>query len=161
MINKVARLESIMMEKVEKCLKTHVGGESYFTELDAEIKADEDLLRTFLHQIIIKTKVNNFVMSGEIGRYYAALFSPEDINLFLLPGGLRHDKEVPYDIGRIFEGMDFVFLDDSYYSGKTLHSVKDYMATTGANILASYVFYDESKHNTDGVRSIYRYYNYH
>ena len=161
MINKVARLESIMMEKVEKCLKTHVGGESYFTELDAAIKADEDLMKIYLHHIVIETKTTNFVMSGEIGKCYADLFSTGDINLFLLPGGLRHDKEVPYDIGRIFEGMDFVFLDDSYYSGKTLRAVKDYMATTGANILASYVFYDGSKHNTDGVRSIYRYYNYH
>ena len=158
---KVTNLESLMAEKVEKCLKSHTGGEAYFTELDAEIKADENLLRTFLHQIIIKTKVNNFVMSGEIGRYYAALFSPEDINLFLLPGGLRNDKEIPYNIGRIYEGMEFVFVDDSYYSGKTLNAVKKYMESTGAKIIANYVFYDGSKENKDNVRSIYRYYDYH
>ena len=157
----MTNLESLMAEKVEKCLKSHTGGEAYFTELDAEIKADENLLRTFLHQIIIKTKVNNFVMSGEIGRYYAALFSPEDINLFLLPGGLRNGKEIPYNIGRIYEGMEFVFVDDSYYSGKTLNAVKKYMESTGAKIIANYVFYDGSRENKDNVRSIYRYYDHH
>ena len=157
----MTNLEPLMTEKVHKCLQNHIGGEAYFTELDAEIKNDHDLLRKYLHQIIIKTKVNNFVMSGEIGRYYAALFSPEDINLFLLPGGLRHGKEVPYDIGRVYEGVDFVFLDDSYYSGRTLRAVKEYMDTTGANIVANYVFYDGSKHNIDGVKSIYRYYDHH
>lgn len=149
------------MEKVEKCLKTHVGGESYFTELDAEIKADKDLMKIYLHHIVIETKTTNFVMSGEIGKYYADLFSTGDINLFLLPGGLRHGKEIPYDIGRIYEGMEFVFVDDSYYSGKTLNAVKKYMESTGAKIIANYVFYDGSRENKDNVRSIYRYYDHH
>lgn len=157
----MTKLEPLMIEKVQRCLENHIGGEAYFTELDAAIKTDEDLMRTFLHQIVIETKTQNFVMSGEIGKCYASLFSPNDINLFLLPGGLRHNNDIPYNIGRAFDGMDFVFVDDSYYSGKTLNAVKEYMKTTGANVIASYVFYDGSKHNKDGVRSIYRYYDYH
>ena len=149
------------MEKVEKCLKTHVGGESYFTELDAAIKADKDLMKIYLHHIVIETKTTNFVMSGEIGVVYSKLYSHDDIHLLLLPGGLRHDKEIPYDIGRIYEGMEFVFVDDSYYSGKTLNAVKKYMESTGAKVIANYVFYDGSRENKDNVRSIYRYYDYH
>lgn len=157
----MARLESIMMEKVEKCLKTHVGGESYFTELDAEIKADKDLMKIYLHHIVIETKTTNFVMSGEIGKCYADLFSTGDINLFILPGGLRHGKELPHDVERIYEGVEFVFVDDSYYSGKTLNTVKKYIESTGAKIIANYVFYDGSRENKDNVKSIYRYYDYH
>lgn len=157
----MVNLEPLMIEKVQKCLETHTGGEAYFTELDAAIKADETLMRRFLHRIIIETKCQNFVMSGEIGKCYAKLYSPKDINLFLLPGGLRHEDNIPFYIGRAFEGMSYVFVDDSYYSGRTLQAVKKYMESTGANLIASYVFYDGSKHNVDGVKSIYRYYDYH
>ena len=100
-------------------------------------------------------------MSGEIGVVYSKLYSHDDIHLFLLPGGLRHDKEIPYDIGRIYEGMEFIIVDDSYYSGKTLNAVKKYMESTGAKIIANYVFYDGSRENKDNVRSIYRYYDHH
>lgn len=157
----MTNLEPIMIEKIQRCLELHTGGEAYFTELDAAIKSDEKLMRTFLSQIIINEKCQNFVMSGEIGKCYSYLFSPKDINLLLLPGGLRHENRIPYDIGHAFEGMEFVFVDDSYYSGKTLRAVKKFMESTGARIIANYVFYDGSKHNTDGVKSIYRYYDYH
>ena len=157
----VVNLEPRMIQKVQKCLETHVGGEAYFNELDAAIKSDENLLKSFINRIVIETKCRNFVMSGEIGVVYSKLYSYDDIHLLLLPGGLRHDKEIPYNIGRIYEGMEFVFVDDSYYSGKTLNAVKKYMESTGAKIIANYVFYDGSRENKDNVRSIYRYYDYH
>ena len=157
----MTNLEQLMAEKVEKCLKSHTGGEAYFTELDAEIKSDEEFLKSFINRIVIETKCHNFVMSGEIGVVYSKLYSHDDIHLFLLPGGLRHDKEIPYNIGRIYEEMEFVFVDDSYYSGKTLNAVKKYMESIGAKIIANYVFYDGSRENKDNVRSIYRYYDYH
>lgn len=158
---KVTNLEQLMTEKVEKCLKSHTGGEAYFTELDAEIKSDEEFLKSFMNCIIEETNCHNFVMSGEIGSMYFKLYSHDNIRLLLLPGGLRHGKELPNDVERIYKGMEFVFVDDSYYSGKTLNAVKKYMESTGAKIIANYVFYDGSRENKDNVKSIYRYYNYH
>lgn len=157
----VVSLEPQMIEKVQKCLETHVGGEAYFNELDAAIKSDENLLRSFINRIIEETNCHNFVISGEIGTIYSKLYSHDDIHLLLLPGGLRHDKEIPCNIGIIYEEMGFVFVDDSYYSGKTLNAVKKYIESTGAKIIANYVFYDGSRENKDNVKSIYRYYDYH
>ena len=40
-----------MMQKVQKCLETHVGGEVYFNELDAAIKSDDGLLKSFITKV--------------------------------------------------------------------------------------------------------------
>ena len=157
----VVNLKPQMIEKVQKCLETHVGGEAYFNELDAAIKSDEEFLKSFMNRIIEETNCHNFVMSGEIGSVYFKLCSHDDIHLLLLPGGLRHGKELPHDDERIYKEMEFVFVDDSYYSGKTLNTVKKYIESTGAKIIANYVFYDGSRENKDNVKSIYRYYDYH
>jgi hypothetical protein len=157
----VVNLKTQMIEKVQKCLETHVGGEAYFNELDAAIKSDKEFLKSFINCIIEETNCHNFVMSGEIGSVYFKLCSHDDIRLLLLPGGLRHGKELPHDVERIYKGMEFVFVDDSYYSGKTLNAVKKYIESTGAKIIANYVFYDGSRENKDNMKSIYRYYDYH
>lgn len=48
---KVTNLEQLMAEKVEKCLKSHTGGEAYFNELDAAIKSDDGLLKSFITKV--------------------------------------------------------------------------------------------------------------
>lgn len=52
----------------------------------------------------------------------------------------------------------FIFLDDSYYSGKTARKVKAAVEDNGGEIVRTYVFYDGSPEKRDDVVSLYRYY---
>ena len=89
---------------------------------------------------------------------------PSDINLFLLPGGLRLDTSKLNGINNNYKKIwkitssQYMFLDDSYYSGKTLNAVSEYVGRFGGIIQNSYVFYDGSPERTD-VQSLYRYYD--
>ena len=86
-------LKQKMIPIVNQCLKIHGGGESYFDELDGLIKNDIELMVTYLKYAVEKEKIENVVVSGEIGLILSKLISkkiiPMDVNLICLNGGLR------------------------------------------------------------------------
>ena len=92
-MNKLCFLKEMMNPIVEKCLDKYGGGESYFTEIDAMIKSNPVLMSEYIQYITEKENIYNVILSGEIGlKYFAMQLKqqiPSDINLFLLPGGLR------------------------------------------------------------------------
>lgn len=153
---------------VNICLSKCSGGESYFTELDKLIKNDSKLLINFIEASVKDAGINNVVISGEIGRIYYQLKQngklTQDILLCVLPGGLRFEHRedfnpeyCEYDV----KGKDFIFLDDSYYSGKTAMVAQKWMKDHGGKVVKSYVFYDGSYEKRDDVVSLYRYWDHH
>ena len=82
---------------------------------------------------------------------------------FLVPGGLRHDPSkinlAPFKDQ--IEGRHFVFLDDSYFSGKTAMVVKEEIEKLGGVFVGTLVAYDGAKVRDKDVWSLYRYYDYH
>lgn len=153
---------------VNICLDKYSGGESYFTELDRLIKNDNKLLIDFIETAIKDSGINNVVISGEIGRIYYQLKQngrlKQDILLCILPGGLRfehHEDFSPGYCGFDIEGKDFIFLDDSYYSGKTSKAVQKWIKGHGGSVVKNYVFYDGSYEKSDDVVSLYRYFDHH
>ena len=183
-MNKLCFLKEMMNPIVEKCLDKYGGGESYFTEIDAMIKSNPVLMSEYIQYITEKENIYNVIFSGEIGlKYFAMQLKqqiPSDINLFLLPGGLRPSQgnNVTVFLSKIFitylslllslnsiinlyftfKSSKFIFLDDSYYSGKTLNAVSEFVKKGGGVIEKSYVFYDGSPVKTN-VQSLYRYYD--
>ena len=163
-------LEYVMKPIVTECLTKHIGGENYFNELDGMIKNNEILLVLFLMYAVQDSGVYNVILSGEIGlRYLKLKFKnriPKDINLYIVNGGLRKGKDIT---GGITSNLDvipdylennlFIFLDDSFYSGKTMNKVNDFLNSRGVTLWKTYVFYDGSKDKHDDVKSIYRYYD--
>lgn len=153
---------------VDKCLTEEGGGSSYFTKLDAEVKKQPDLLAEYMKYVTDRSGVYDVVVSGEIGDRYVELQHvgeiPGNINLFLLPGGLRKgstklaSKGYPREFS---QQKEFIFLDDSYYSGKTLNAVADYVRGAGGFIRHAYVFYDGSPVKNKNVSSLYRYYDFY
>lgn len=89
-------LKQKMIPIVNQCLKIHGGGESYFDELDGLIKNDIELMVTYLKYAVEKEKIENVVVSGEIGLILSKLISkkiiPMDVNLICLNGGLRKGR---------------------------------------------------------------------
>lgn len=153
---------------VNICLDKYSGGESYFTELDRLIKNDSELLIDFIETTIKESGIKNVVISGEIGRIYYQLKQDrkltQDIMLCILPGGLRFDYRENFSPEYCeieAEGKDFIFVDDSYYSGKTVRAVQRWIKDHGGKVVKSYVFYDGSYEKRDDVVSLYRYWDHH
>lgn len=161
-------MQNKMINFVNSCLDEYSGGESYFTELDKLIKNDSKLLIDFIETAIEESKIKNVVISGEIGRIYYQLKQnrklTQDILLCIFPGSLRFEHQedfIPEYCESDVEGKDFIFLDDSYYSGKTAKVVHKWINDHGGRVVKNYVFYDGSYEKSDDVVSLYRYWDYH
>ena len=152
----------------KKCIDSHGGGEEYFNELDDLIKNDEDFLISYLIHIS-QSSVKNIIISGGLGYKIASLklkynWFLEDYNIEYVNGSLRKGLPIHYSNYKLdsYKNQPFIFVDDSYYSGKTLRIVKTYIEEVlGGYLQSSYVFYDGSKDNLDDVKSLYRYYDFH
>lgn len=156
-----------MSQIVQKCIDSHGGGEEYFNELDDLIKNDEDFLMSYLIHIS-QSSVKNIIVSGGIGYKIAVLkhkysWFLEGYNIEYVNGSLRKGEPIQYSNWKLdsYKNQPFIFVDDSYYSGKTLRIVKTYIEEVlGGYLQNSYVFYDGSEDNLDDVKSLYRYYDH-
>lgn len=163
-------LEYIMKPIVNECLDKYKGGEGYFNELDGMIKNNETLMVLFLMYAVQDSGVRNVILSGEIGLKYLKLkFEnkiPDYINLMIVNGSLRNGKEITGGIMSNLEvipenlyDQQIIFIDDSFYSGKTHNKIETFLRSRGSTIYRTYVFYDGSKEKYGNVYSLYRYYN--
>ena len=150
-----------IFETVNELLEQYIGGQIFFTELDKAVKFDKQVL----DELIKKAKTlwgNNVctIASGEIGLAMHNL----GVNIdYLVPGGLRHDASkinlTPFS--ESIKGNTFLFIDDSYFSGKTALVVKEEIERLGGIFKGTLVAYDGSKVKEENVWSLYRYYDYH
>ena len=160
-------LKHRMSQITKKCIDLHGGGEEYFNELDDLIKNDEDFLISYLTHIS-QSSVKNIIISGEIGEKIAALrlkykWFLSDCSIEYINGSLRKGNPIQYSNWKLdsYKNQPFIFVDDSYYSGKTLRIVRTYIEEVlGGYLQNSYVFYDGSEDNIDDVVSLYRYYDH-
>ena len=147
-----------MFQKVNELLEKYIGGQIFFSELDNAVKFDEEILTQLLQKAnTIKNAYSNpqdilTIASGEIGLSLHNLGIQVD---FLVKGGLRHN---PNDINLKpfadkIKNKNFIFIDDSYFSGKTLQVIKEE--------IVSIVAYDGSRTKDNFVYSLYRYYDHY
>ena len=148
-----------MFETVNKLLEQYIGGDIFFTELDNAVKFDKSVLLQLVAEVGAKFPEAMTIASGEIGLSMHNLGVAID---FIVPGGLRFDPDkinlAPFK-SRI-EGYEFVFIDDSYFSGKTALVVKEEIEKLGGTFLGSFVAYDGCREKDPTVHSLYRYYDH-
>ena len=128
-----------MISRVSKytklCVKNETGGESYFNKLDQYIKNDIELVTSYIDFIVNQTKCKNIIMSGELAEKVIGykqkhkMAFANGVSLYKVQGGLRYGAEISYpeEFSFIFANKEFVFLDDSYYSGNTYKAVKNFI----------------------------------
>lgn len=157
-------MQNIMREYVASCSKLYTGGEEYFNEIDAKIKGDKNLLLSYIKTAIDETGCKNVILSG--GMFDAVRnirsYKRVDHTLYKVSGGLRNYKylfKCPAEFAFMYQGKEFIFVDDSFYSGKTLSQVKSFIESAGGKVVATYVFYDGSREKRDDIHSLYRYYD--
>lgn len=149
-----------MFATVDKLLEQYIGGQIFFTELDKAVKFNKDILEELVYMAKSRYPNAKLIASGEIGLSMHNLGVKVD---YLVPGGLRFspDKINLTPFADNINGYDFLFIDDSYFSGRTAMVVKEEIERCGGNFLGVYVAYDGSKVKEKDVDSLYRYYDYH
>ena len=155
-------MKNKIFEKVNELLEQYIGGQIFFTELDKAVKFDREVLEALVAEAHNLGLDHTFctIASGEIGLAMHNLGVPID---YLVPGGLRHNPSkinlAPFAYK--IKGKRFIFLDDSYFSGKTVAVVKEEIERLGGIFVGTLVAYDGSKTKEENVWSLYRYYDYH
>jgi hypothetical protein len=162
---KFAANADYMYKIVQSVSKKYSGGENYFTELDRMIKNDKKFLLSFYEWVCSCTS-NPIIISGEIGNILVGYLSHENIcknPIVLVNGGLRSGADItsiscfPSNF-EISTNTNFTMIDDSYYSGKTVNKVKNFLEAHGNELEDVYVFYDGSREQKEYIKSLYRYY---
>jgi hypothetical protein len=157
-------------EKIGEILKKHEEGEEFFNALDYIIRGDKDILKDFYSfswdNIFNSPSLNNtsynLVMSGRFGLSMISNYGNSLIRSFnkviVTNGNLRKGEE-PEIYCNDFGNKPFIFLDDSYYSGKTKNSIQNKLLEIefSAKIIKTLVIYDGSKELQPDVYSMYRY----
>lgn len=147
-----------LFDTVNECLEKYIGGEIFFDELDKAVKFDKELLSELLFKTREAYPEAKIIASGEIGLCLHNFGFDVDL---IVQGGLRKNKE-PLDLSKfVNKGEKFVFIDDSYFSGKTSFVVKEALEKVGCILLGTFVIYDGCAEKRKDVKSIYRYYDYH
>lgn len=146
-----------IFDKVNKLLEQYIGGQIFFTELDKAVKFDRDILE----ELTTKARGSGAltIASGEIGLAMHNLGIKVN---YLVPGGLRHDpsKINLEPFAEHIRGQYFLFIDDSYFSGKTAQVIKEEVERLGGHFVGTLVAYDGSRVKDDKVWSLYRYYDH-
>ena len=155
------RKYSKLYATVNRFLEEYQGGQIFFTQLDNAVKFDPEILNDLIAAVQAEFESNNLITisSGEIGIAFHNFHIPIDI---IVPGGLRFNPE---KINLAFYNFDFtnkdvVFIDDSYFSGRTYTVVKEAVEALGGNMIGAYVAYDGCRYKDPMVRSLYRYYDH-
>ena len=154
-------MKTSIFDKVNELLEQYIGGQIFFTELDKAVKFDKEVLESLILKVEEIADPHTYtIASGEIGLAMHNLRVDID---FLVPGGLRHDPSKinlePFK--DTINGRHFIFIDDSYFSGKTATVIREEIERYGGKFDGTLVAYDGSKVKEDNVWSLYRYYDYH
>jgi len=133
-------------------LKTYEGGQKYFSILDLSVQHKQ-----ITDKLFSLTPQNNIIIaSGKFGQFVNNIY-PEK-NLFIVEGGIRHSNYFSLENkAEQIKHKDFIFIDDSYYSGKTRNAIRAEIERLGGNFKHTYVVYDGSKWKNKNLTSLYRY----
>ena len=145
-----------VFDKVNECLEKYIGGEIFFDELDKMVKFDKEVLKEFISKVKENNENVRTVASGEFGLCLHNYKLPVDI---IVQGGLRKGAKICNLSNFVEVGKEYLFLDDSYFSGKTAQIVKEEIERNGGIFKGCFVVYDGSQVPIHHVESIYRYYD--
>jgi hypothetical protein len=161
--------KNLFRREVGLLLEQHRGGEKFFDKLDEEIRSyfKSNSWLAFINKMAKATIRDSFiqdlkevkviVVSGKFGRQFADLLSKEFKKIVVAPGGLRHDNLSQEDIDFLKQSLNnqpWVFVDDSFYQGRTYSKIANAIGYHAERIK---VFYDGSFLPPIQMESWYRY----
>ena len=173
-MNYIKKIDNI----VKSISKNTKGGNTFFDQIDASIKNPKniDLTMDLFDKIYNDFGFNyNLIVSGGFGDVIMWLIKKDKIichgsiiqasgeltSHFTDMNKIKKGKEIKIEksIGDI-ENKDFIFVDDSYYSGSTEKSINNYLKSFKSKIIKTYVIYDGNDKKNSNRLSTYNYYDW-
>ena len=154
-------------EHIENLICQHVGGEAFFDELDNSFRTSTSLMEDFCNIVMDFTIDGSFVVSGNFGRAFVNYLQANPKwkshfkKVICVNGGLRSGNKVDCLESFVSPNEDFIFLDDSFYKGRTRDVIKKEIERNGGHLIHTFVFYDGAKEFDGSVSSLYRYFDNH
>lgn len=155
-----AKIKTIVDELTSKYRK----GRAFFDALDDVIKSDEN--RDIILELVSGCEDKWVVTSGGFGDILYNLYLDHKFickGVLVFNGkmltnsvGVESWKPNNFDL----DNKEFVYIDDSYFSGGTVKKIDDFLHTKNSSILYVNVVYDGSEVKKDNVNSFYRYWDY-
>ena len=151
-----------ILQIVEKVLLTHERGEEFFSEMD-RILAFELNVELFSELRKMVPKGYGIVLSGKFGKQFAQAINEHKLEFcpyLLVEGGIRSGASVKL-IGAYGNlQKNYVFIDDSIFSGTTYNVIKHWIETYyGSTVVKCVVAYDGWPEKRNDVESIFRWYD--
>lgn len=142
-------------------IKYH-GGRPFFDALDSSIK---DITNNTMILALVKGNTNEYIASsGEFGDILYKLwkegkFKCKKLVTFngkMLTNRIGVNNWYPPDFD--FENKEFVYIDDSLFSGSTYRKIDNFLKEHNSRIKSISVIYDGSKEKNKMIKSFFRYY---
>ena len=155
-----------MTSLVNDCLIQHEGGEQFFNAIDEKLRDDKVLINMMIEKVKKNEAFDYIIVSGNFGNVFKEYCNKylDDLKnkIIVVNGGLRKGYAITsfwedYNV----ENKKLIFIDDSYYLGRTRDAIKNAIEENHGTLINTYVFYDGSKIKEDNVHSFYRYYDFH
>ncbi|MHA2066920.1 MAG: hypothetical protein ACXABY_21325 [Candidatus Thorarchaeota archaeon] len=164
---------------VKELIAKHVGGTEFFDALDAAIR--DELFFDKLYDLACKDDAyrhieDDFeeystVVSGRFGlalsnwlrgyEFDECDYRERSGGVLLVPGNLRYEDGIIdlYHFRKQIDNERFVFMDDSFFKGRTRDAIKKTLNHYGGDLVHTYVVYDGSETPDPRVTALYRYYD--
>lgn len=157
----------VVEKVVEDLLAKHTGGIPFFDSMDETWRITRKgwcIVADLADHALNEYPDHRIVASGRFGMFlHNAFDSFVQERLLLVTGGLR--TTAPMDdltyIGGWIHDREFVFIDDSFYSGRTRDLIKAEIERHGGTLEQTLVIYDGSKVKDEAVEAMYRYYDHY
>ncbi len=152
---------------VHECLVEHDGGEKFFDALDEKLRNDNSLINMMINKVLENETFDFIITSGKFGivfKNYCEKYMNEEFHkkVIVVNGNLRSNNDIiDYSDKYNISNKKVIFIDDSYYLGRTREKIRLSIEKNGGKLINTYVFYDGSKIKDEHVYSFYRYYDHY
>lgn len=139
------------------------GGKPFFDALDDRIKDINN--RDMIYDLVKGCENEWIATSGEFGdvlyhMYKQGKFKCKGVLVFngkMLTQGFGVSFWYPKDFD--ISNKEYVYVDDSYFSGNTVNKIKEFLIDENSTIKNVLVIYDGSLNKNNSVKSFFRYYD--
>lgn len=155
-------IKAIVKSIVDDLTIKYRRGNKFFDALDEEIKSNNKIIL----ELVKDCEDKWIISSGGFGdvlynHYLDGLFKCKGLVVFngkMLTNniGVQNWKPSDFDL----DNKEFVYIDDSYFSGGTVKKIDDFLKLRNSSISQVNVVYDGSEIKKDNVNSFYRYWDY-
>ena len=125
-----------MKSLVNECLIEHECGESFFDAIDEKLRDDEKLINMMIDKVKENEDFDYIIVSGKFGSVFYEYASnyQDDLKekIIVVNGGLRKDNVITSFWENFnIQNKRIVFIDDSYYLGRTRNKIKEAISDGG------------------------------